>query len=215
MRFVPQQIEIVESAINWIDSFKTAPVEWEVTSNQQEESFFSDGYYWMKNKSETNWMFYENQFPFDKHSDYILDVIIELQNKDEYGHFGLIWGFDKEREVLNRFSLSADKQRCTIMKFQKDYCRTYHRYQSNLTDLTDHQLFQLTIVKLQDYFYFLLNGKTIYISHASHFINLGNHYGFYVEPGIFIKCHLARLSKLTSKPIPLSGDWESLINPSF
>ena len=75
MRFIPQQIEIVESAINWIDSFKTAPVEWEVTSNQQEESFFSDGYYWMKNKSETNWMFYENQFPFDKpNSPYDIDA---------------------------------------------------------------------------------------------------------------------------------------------
>lgn len=165
---------------------------WELIDNEDEHSFMKDSYYWMENKSESRWMFYHKKLPLSTHENFIIKAEIELLNTNKgYGQFGLIWGFDKQHNELCKFVLSSNKQFFTITKFQKDHAYKKHRFSSSIEqqiESTNKQYF--SIVKLGDYYYFYLNkhGRPVYITHVSQMTMEGNRFGFYVEPGIMIRC---------------------------
>ena len=172
---------------------------WELTENEDEKSFIKDSFYWMQNKTESRWMFYHKKMPISDNDNFIIEAEIELLSHKGYGQYGLVWGFDKPHQVLNKFAVSVNNKRFSVTKFEKDYHRNFHRfagkYEKEL-DSKNKQFFK--IVCMQNYYFFFLNhsDQPVYICHKAHLSMEGNRFGFYVEPGIFIRCNKITIKKL-------------------
>jgi hypothetical protein len=185
------------------EDFQTNKRKWEIVNISSEKSEIKDGFYWMENKTSDRWNYYKIKTNIQKQNDFLIDSTFELLSKDEYGHFGIVWGFDKELSYLNKFTISADGDRILVMSFEKDYRRTLHRFQNRTQNKIDFKKpVRLTIIKLGNYFHFLLNGKTVYLAHASQFVNSGNYIGYYIEPGLSIKSSSFELKKIKSRQLP-------------
>jgi len=179
--------------------FSKGKHQWEQVNNASEESKIDNGYYWMKNKSSHNWHYFKVKSPVSHFENVVFDTSIELISKNEHGHFGLVWGFDKNMEILNRFCLSADGERLLIMQFQKDHEKVFHRFHKRLSPkINVNQPVRFTIIKMGNYFHFLINQKNMYICHESQFNNNDRFVGYYVEPGLHIKSSYFEIKKLTA-----------------
>ena len=57
-----------------------------------------------------------------------------------------------------------------------------------------------SIVKLEDYYYFFLNqhDRPVYVTHTSQMLMEGNRFGFYVEPGIMIRCDRITIKRIVT-----------------
>ncbi|MEI7474829.1 MAG: hypothetical protein WCK67_08615 [bacterium] len=164
---------------------------WEIIDNEAEKSFVKDSYYWMENKTENRWMFYHKKMPVKMGENFIINAEIELINDQGYGQFGLVWGFDKIHEVVSRFTVSVDSNRFSICKFQKDHYKMFHRFTSGFSkDINSKNKQFFSIMLLDDYYYFFVNQneRPIYICHKSQMPMEGNRFGFYIEPGIIMRC---------------------------
>jgi hypothetical protein len=183
--------KIIHKDIVLEDDFNSKFEGWELVEYEDEHSFMKDSHYWMENKSTSRWMFYHKAMPVSKDENFILYTNIELiNNRNGYGQFGLVWGFQKQHEVLNKFVISTQNQSFTIAQFQKDHHYTRHRYSGTYEKHHENKREQfLSIVKLDDYYYFFLNefDRPVYITHVSQLQMQGNRFGFYVEPGIMIR----------------------------
>jgi hypothetical protein len=146
----------------------------------------------MENKSGNRWMFYHKKLPVTAKDNFIIRAEIEvLNNKRGFGQYGLVWGFDKVHEVLSKFVVSTEYKNFTIAKFQKDHEYNEHRYSGKYEKHGfefNKQFF--SIVKLDNYFYFFLNhyDRPVYMTHVSQMPMEGERFGFYVEPGIMLRC---------------------------
>lgn len=200
MELILQQCDLLNSESLFMDDFDNNLKGWEVTRNMEEQAFMKDSYYWMENTDKSNWKYYKMKMPLKRKDDFIIDTKIEILSKDEYGHVGLVWGFNKDREVLNRFSVSADGERFVVMHFQKDHHQVYHRFHYREPNPVKTDVVRLSIVKISGYFYFLLNSKLVYTCHATHFADYGPYCGFYVEPGILIRSPYIEVKRLITKP---------------
>jgi len=141
------------------DDFNNKFEGWEIVEDEDEKSFIKDSHYWMENKSNNRWMFYHKKLPVKKQDNFIIKAEIELlQSSRGYGQYGLVWGFDKEHNELNKFVVSSDHDDYTIAKFQKNHEFTTHRFNRNYEKhpFEDNKQF-FSIVKLEDYYYFFLN----------------------------------------------------------
>ena len=112
--------EISRQQILLKEDFKNNKRKWEIVDIDTEYSSIKEAYYYMENKSSSQWNYYKTKSTIKSEDFFILDTAIELLSAEKYGHFGLVWGFDKAREVLNRFTISADGKRAVIMQFEKD-----------------------------------------------------------------------------------------------
>ena len=186
------------------DNFTNNANNWELANNKNEYAFIGNGYYWMENRSKRNWMFYHRKLPVRKTDNFIISAEIELVNNSfGYGQFGLVWGFNKAHNMLNKFTVSYNQNNFTVARFQKDHLSVSHRFGSTFFRRENHQDKQFfSIVKLGDYYYFYLNpyGQPVYISHVSHFSMEGERFGFYVEPGIMIRCKQVTVKRFILNP---------------
>jgi len=192
------------------DDFNSELEGWEIISDEDEKSFIKDSHYWMENKTESRWMFYHKKLPVDLHSNnnFIIKAEIELISHKGYGQYGLVWGFGKPHQVLNRFSVSVESNRFSISKFDKDHFHIEHRFSGKYEKEFDSRKKQFfSILCIQDYYYFFLHHyqKPVYICHKSQLKMEGNRFGFYVEPGI-----LMRTDKITVKKLIIDDDFEGL-----
>ena len=193
MNFSLSKSKILHSDTIYEDDFLTPT--WEITNSPTEQSFVKDSYYWMENKTTTRWMFYHQKMP--KVENFYLTTEIELLEHPGYGQFGLVWGFNKKHETLNRFSLSADSPRFSICQFDKDHNRVYHRFTDKYKKPKTNKI-KLSIVLIGDYysFYLLGNPQPVYICHKAHMNLNGSRFGFYVEPGIMIRADKITMKRL-------------------
>lgn len=199
MILTPQAIEILDRQIVFNDLFHPGLSSWEITSKPEEQSYIRNGYYWMENKSDNHWMYYKNKMPLMPSDDFFIDTQLDLLSDRGYGYFGLCWGFDEDKEVLNRFTLSADGERCTVIHFQKDHNRVFHRFQVKTNLQLKNTTIGLSILKIQNYYYFLLNKKLVYCCDVTRFAQQGPYFGYYVEPGLFIRSPYMTVERLISK----------------
>ncbi len=182
------------------DDFNNKFEDWEIIEDEDEHSFIKDSHYWMENKSSNRWMFYHKKLPVKKQDNFIIKAEIELlESSRGYGQYGLVWGFDKEHNELNKFVVSTDHDDYTIAKFQKNHEFIKHRFNRNYEKHpfeTNKQFF--SIVKLEDYYYFFLNrfDRPEYMTHVSQMRMEGDRFGFYVEPGIMIRCDKILVKRL-------------------
>jgi hypothetical protein len=185
--------KILHEEILLEDDFNNKFEGWELIEDEDEHAFIKDSYYWMENKSVYRWMFYHKKLPLHPEENFMIKAEVELLNtKKIYGQFGLVWGFDKQHNELNKFVKSVYNNDFTIAKYQKDHAYKKHRFSGSIEqqqiESTNKHYF--SIVKLGDYYYFYLNpyGRPVYITHVSQMSMEGNRFGFYVEPGILMRC---------------------------
>ena len=183
---------IIHEEVLLEDDFNNKFEGWEIIEDEDEHSFIKDSHYWMENKSSNRWMFYHKKLPVTSKENFIIRAEIEiLNNKRGYGQYGLLWGFDKAHEKVSKFVVSTESERYTIAKFQKDHEFHEHRFGGKYEKYGfefNKQFF--SIVKLDNYFYFFLNhhDRPVYMIHVSQMPMEGDRFGFYVEPGIMMRC---------------------------
>ena len=125
----------------------------------------------------------------------------------------MVWGFDKNCENLNRFTLSADGQRALIMHFEKDHKNVFHRFQNRkLPKFNINKPVRFTIIKLGEYFHFLINKTNVYIAHESFFAACGNFAGYYIEPGLSIKSNYLEVKRIRAYPMEAMMGLQLLMN---
>jgi hypothetical protein len=184
--------KVLHSDVVLEDDFTSRFEGWELVNNEDEQSFIQDSYYWMENKSKSRWMFYHKSMPVSTKDSFIIHAEIELvQTQTGYGQFGLVWGFTKPHTVLNKFVVSTQEDAFNVAFFQKDHYVVLHKHRGTYEKHQSNKRKQFfSIVKLEDYYYFYLNeyARPVYIVHASKLPMTGNRFGFYVEPGIMIRC---------------------------
>ena len=174
---------------------------WEIIADEDEKSFIKDSYYWMENKSNSRWMFYHKKMPIKEGENFIINAEIELLGNQGYGQYGLVWGFDKPHETLNRFTVSVESQRFSVCKFEKDYLRIHHRYSGKYEKAFESKNKQFfSIMRLEDYYYFFLHhyDRPLYICHKSQMSMEGARFGFYIEPGIMMRCDKITIKRLVT-----------------
>ena len=121
--------DIMHEEVLLEDDFASKFEGWELIEDDEEKSFVKDSHYWMENKSKRRWMFYHKKLPVTSKENFIIKAEIELLNSNnDYGQYGLVWGFDKVYHELSKFVVSTDKNDFTISKFQKDHEFSRHRF---------------------------------------------------------------------------------------
>lgn len=179
------------------DDFNSKYEGWELIENEDEQSFINKSYYWMYNKSDSRWMFYHKAMPLDPMDNFMIKAEIDLiLNKNGYGQFGLVWGFNKPHLHLNKFVVSTHDNSFAVANFEKDHQYTRNRFSGQFEKQGTKQYF--SIVKLADYYYFYLQefGRPVYVVHKSQLKMEGNRFGFYVEPKMLIRCNKISIKKL-------------------
>ncbi|MFN5335380.1 MAG: hypothetical protein ACK5BV_09355 [Bacteroidota bacterium] len=209
MNIIPQTYEAHYMQQVLQENFLTENNGWEITHKPEERAFIMNRHYWMENLTASRWMYYKKKMPFKKNENWTLQTEIELLSKEEHGHFGLVWGFDQEFDRLNRFTVSADGERGLVMHFQKDHHWVKHRYQKTFSSPLSTKKVHLTILKMEDYFYFLVNRKMMYMCERSNFADMGPYFGYYVEPGLFIRSSQISLERIIITESP-KEDFEAL-----
>jgi hypothetical protein len=53
-------------------------------------------------------------------------------SSSDTGHTGFVWGFNESKELLNHFTIPSDGRHCSIIQFQKDHYRVYHRFNTKI-----------------------------------------------------------------------------------
>lgn len=206
------QVDTCQSVLQ--ENFKNNKRKWEIVDIDTETSAIKDGYYYMKNKSRSRWNYYKTKTNLKRNQDFIFEATLELEKEeDSFGHFGLVWGFDKNCENLNRFTLSADGQRALIMHFEKDHKNVFHRFQNRkLPKFNINKPVRFTIIKLGEYFHFLINKTNVYIAHESFFAACGNFAGYYIEPGLSIKSNYLEVKRIRAYPMEAMMGLQLLMN---
>jgi hypothetical protein len=186
---------------------------WENIDNKNETAFIDNGGYFMENKSISNWHYYKVKTPMKSKDEFIIETEIELLSKEQFGHFGLMWGFDKEDHVINKFTISADGERALMMQFEKDHKKIYYRIQcKDFKKTNTNAPVNFSIIKLGGYYYFCINNELVNIVNEIHFVCSGSYVGFYVEPGIAIKSNWLEIKKLTARKIKSISGLELLLD---
>lgn len=203
--------DIMHEEVLLEDDFTSKFEGWEIIEDEEEKSFIKDSHYWMENKSKKRWMFYHKKLPVSIKENFIIKAEIELLNSNnDYGQYGLVWGFDKDHLELSKFVVSSEKNDFTIAKFQKDHEFTRHRFSESFEKNgfeINKQFF--SIVKLNSYYYFFLNqyDKPVYVTHFSQMPMEGNRFGFYIEPGIMIRCDKIVVKRLITNKNFKGNPW--------
>jgi hypothetical protein len=193
--------------------FSTNKQHWEKVDNEFEEAKIDKGYYWMKNKSSQQWHYFKTKSPVYHFDNFVFDTSIELLSKNEQGHFGLVWGFDEDRKFLNRFTLSADGKRALFMHFEKDHHKIFHRFQNRKLPKFDlNKPIHFSIIKLGEYFHFLINAQKVYVAHESVFCANGFFVGYYIEPQLAIKSNFFGVKKIKAKALEVENGLELLLD---
>ena len=185
------------------DDFVNNIAGWEQISDEDEQSFILNSHYHMENKSQTRWMFYHKAMGRKLPENFIINTEIELLEHNVYGQYGLVWGFTKPHHILNRFVVSAETNRFTVSRFEKNHHHTFHRFSSHYEKeyMSKSKQF-LSVMLLNDYYYFFLHRhqQPVYICHKSHMNTEGNRFGFYVEPGLLVRADKIKVQRLVISP---------------
>jgi hypothetical protein len=144
--------------------------------------------------------------------EFTIETEIQLLSKDQFGHFGLIWGFDKEDSVMNKFTISADGERALMMQYEMNHKKINYRIQcKNFNKINTINPVKISIIKLGGFYYFCINNELINIVNENHFVFTGSYLGFYLEPGIAIKNNRLEIKKLTARKMKSVSGLEMLL----
>jgi hypothetical protein len=178
------------------DYFLNNSKKWEEKEVADEYAKIHDGAYQLINRSNIRWHYYEKKCAVLRGRQWKIEASFKCNSTETSNQFGLVWGFDKHHDVLNRFSLAADGKAFSIVCFERNHHRIYHRFYSGDMKLSTKIYFKMSIERNIDYFYFKIDGCILYVCHAVHFLNFGNRFGFYIEPDLSVQCNHVICTKL-------------------
>ena len=202
MHIITQVYRVDKSYSLIRENFTGNKRKWEIIDNKNETAFIENESYYMENKSVSNWHYYKIKTPLKSKDDFIIETEIELLSKEQFGHFGLIWGFDKDDQIMNKYTISADGERALMMQFEKNHKKNYYRIQCrNFKNISMTTPMKFSIIKLGVFFYFCINNELLNIVNEIHFPSRGSYVGFYLEPGIVIKSNWIEIKKVTARKI--------------
>lgn len=162
---------------------------WEITEKDTETSAIMNGTFWMINKTESQWNYYHNSCLSLEGTTWKIEANLACVPGDQHNQLGLVWGFDEAPEILNRFAISADGKNATVLCFERQHRRVFHRFHTSIKNIDTSAGFKLSVLRNGNYYYFMINNQLIYLCHEKHFIHSGNRFGFYVEPQLRVSCN--------------------------
>ena len=169
-----------------VERFKSNDNNWEEVDNSTEFAKIENNRYFMENRDVWSWKYYDIDASINKYENFIIEARLRIEKIREIGQLGIVWGFDKNHEILNRFTIAADLNRYSIMQFEKNHRRIYHRFSEKLSPFILKNENELSITKEHKYLFFKINKEIIYVCHEAHFYQRGPRIGFYIEPGVGI-----------------------------
>lgn len=207
MHIITQVYRIDKTYSIFRENFLNNKRKWEITESLLETAVFDDDGYRMENKSEAQWQFYKVKSALKAKDDFIIETQIELLSNDQFGHYGILWGLDKECKVLNKFTVSADGERALMMRFDRNHKKIFFRsHCRNFKHSGRNKTIRMSLVKMGSFCYFCINNELLNIVNESHFVFNGPYVGFYTEPGISIKSKWLEIKKITARSMkPVSG----------
>ncbi|MEI8053449.1 MAG: hypothetical protein WCH52_06845 [Bacteroidota bacterium] len=198
------------------ENFTSNKRRWEITDADTENTYINEGHYFMQNKSIENWKYYKIKTLLKSKDNFVIDTTIELIDYDVPGHFGLVWGFNKDVNLLNKFTISVDAERSLMMFFDKNYRTIYSRYQcKKLPKINIKKPIRFSIIKLGVSYYFLVNNTIISIIHESQFIHDGPYLGYYIEPGLKIKSKYLTVKRINAMEMDVVSGLNMLLDKMF
>lgn len=212
MHIITQVFRVDKSYSLLREQFSSNKRKWEIIDNKNETAFIDKESYFMENKSVSHWHYYKIKTPLKSKDEFTIETEIQLLSKDQFGHFGLIWGFDKEDSVMNKFTISADGERALMMQYEKDHKKINYRIQcKNFNKINTINPVKISIIKLGGFYYFCINNELINIVNENHFVFTGSYLGFYLEPGIALKSNWLYIKKLTARKMKSVSGLEMLL----
>jgi len=132
----------------------------------------------------------------------------------EGGTYGLLWGFERNPNVLNRFVISASHPRFGIIHFERPKAYSFVRNygSSNSIQTGADAINEISIVKIGQQLYFFINDaeRPVFQCNQNAYPCLGTRVGFYTEPGQLIRAHCLQVRKLITKPA-IKSNWKELL----
>lgn len=192
--------------------FATSPHGWEIVNKPSEEAYMKGNYYYMENKSENYWMYYHKKTKLKATDDFILKAKLGVALAKGQGSFGLLWGFNEKSPALNRFILSSTGRYYGMVHFERKHSLSFQRNYGRLPRQRKKALHEMTLVKLGKQLFFFADEHTepLFQCNAEAYPWLGNHIGFYVEPGIQLKVESLQLTRLITEPVE-QHSWKQLL----
>lgn len=173
---------------------------WETGIFDFEYAFIEEGYYHLQNRSADRCSLSKINSSLKMSDDFLVDATIELLDYNSPGHFGILWGTDKDAEIINRFTISTDGKRSLMISHEKNYSKIYSRSESKcLPKIIPGKQIRFSIVRLGVFYYFLINDKIINIINDAHFVFNGRFIGYYTEAGLSIKSKYIEVKKIKAK----------------
>jgi len=199
MIIYPLAYQLEHEQVLLSESFHDHRSDWKVIVNEHKRTFIRDNHYWMENLSEENWLISEKQMPVNMDDDWFLEAEIETVSAAASGNYGLMWGCNENSETMNCFTVSSNGKYASVMHIDKGSQRVLHYFEKTIDLENAAQPIRLSILKMGDYYYFLINQNLFYICEVSHFANSSSYAGYYVEPGLFIRSRSFTISKMLVK----------------
>lgn len=213
MHLMTQLFEIESAKTVLSESFSNNKRRWETIDSEKEYAQIINGAYCIENRSESDWNYYSCRSGLKEKDDFLINAFFDVVGSIDFGHFGLVWGFDGKPEYLNKFSVAPLNSKCSVMSFEKDYRKVLHRfYDDYFPDKKDQKKFRLTIIKLDTYFYFLCDEKLVYQCHEHHFTEMGKRMGIYIEPGLSIRVSKLEIKKITCRKLKVLNGLDKLLH---
>ena len=186
------------------EKFQNNQNEWEIVDAIDETAYIDEEGYHVSNKNENRWHHFSIHPLISTSKDRIVQCIIELEECNAYGQFGLMWGFDKSLKRVNRFSIPVNGKGSSIVQFEKNHKNIFYGFYEPYVSIDPNQPILFEISRVDRYYFFRVNKQLVYISHIAHFTDMGRGIGFYLEPGIKICVKKLRISNLTKNTISSS-----------
>lgn len=187
------------------ESFADNRNHWEITDSEDEYACIADGQYKLGNRSEQIWTFYGRPAQTNRHEEYIIDAEITFLSANKYSNYGIVWGYEREPETLNRFTLNAFSGRATITSFFRHGSETIKRFSKRCQNANagKESTNRFIIMKLQNRLFFFINDlvNPVFESDINFFTWSGSYAGFYLEPGMVVSGKRFSVKKIISEQV--------------
>lgn len=202
-----------EAGSLFFDNFSNNNSGWEITNSDSETAIINENGYQLTNHTSERWMRYTLFPKIGDRKNLLIQCELEIDEHSDLGQIGILWGFNESHTRLNRFCISSSGNGCTIMHFNNNHRPVFFRFFDPFFSIdknsglaigesglkrTGTRKVSFEIRECNNYFFFRINKKLAYIGHVSHFADMGEGVGFYVDPGVSATIKKLKISRLTS-----------------
>lgn len=168
---------------------------WQLVDSDKETAMITPNGYKLVNKDIERWHHFSLYPELVSLKNLHIKCQLEIDADSGLGQIGLIWGFDKNLNRLNRFCMSTAGKGCSVMHFERNHRPVFHRFYDPFMDIDLSKPIVMEIREANDYWFFRINKKLVYIGHQTHFAAKGGGVGFYLDPGVVARIKGLRVSK--------------------